>query len=48
MNRKRLGQALFGGVFTVCGLVIAALAELVAKEEQKPENGESKAEESEQ
>ena len=45
MNRKRLGQLLIGGVFTGCGLVITALAELVAKEEQKPENKETKAEE---
>ena len=45
MNRKRLGQLLIGGVFTVCRLVITALAELVAKEEQKPENKETKAEE---
>ena len=43
MNRKRLGQLLIGGVFAVCGLVIAALTELVAKEEQKPENGETEA-----
>ena len=45
MNRKRLGQLLIGGVFTVCGLVIAALAELVAKAETKPaEEAESTAE----
>ena len=47
MNRKRLGQFLIGGVFTVCGLLIAALAELVAKEEQKPKSEEAKTEESE-
>lgn len=40
MNRKRLGQVLISGVFTVCGLVIAALAELAAKEETKPKNEE--------
>ena len=39
-NKKRLGQFLIGGVFTVCGLVIAALAELVAKEEKKPASKE--------
>ena len=43
MNRKRLGQLLIGGVFAVCGLVIAALTELVAREEQKPENEETEA-----
>lgn len=41
MNRKRLGQFLIGGVFTVCGLVIAALAELVAKEASKPADEEA-------
>lgn len=39
MNKKRLGQVLIGGVFTVCGLVLAALAELVAKEAQNAESG---------
>ena len=42
MNKKRLGQFLIGGVFTVCGLVIAALAELVAKGEAKDTNEEGK------
>lgn len=36
MNKKRLGQFLLGGVFTACAVVIAALADLLAKEEQKP------------
>ena len=45
MNKKRLGQALIGGVFTVCGLVMAALARLVEKEETKPAGKEEKPEE---
>lgn len=38
MNRKRLGQVLISGVFTVCALAIAALTELAAKEGQTPKN----------
>ena len=45
MSRKRLGQALVGGVFTVFGLVIAALADLAAKEGKKPADKEEKPEE---
>ena len=47
MNKKRLGQFLIGGVFTVCGLVITALAELVAKEDQTTASAEHRTEESE-
>ena len=43
MNRKRLGQCLLAGVFTVCAAVIAALVDLVAKEEA-PKQGEELAE----
>ena len=35
MNRKRLGQFLIGGIFTVCAAVAAALVDLVKKEERK-------------
>lgn len=35
MNRKRLGQLLIGGVFTLCAAAVAALIELVEKEETK-------------
>jgi ribosomal protein L12E/L44/L45/RPP1/RPP2 len=45
MNRKRLGQVLISGVFTVCALVIAALTELAAKEGQTPKNEEHAPEE---
>lgn len=45
MNRKRLGQTLIGGVFALCALGIAALAELVEKEETKPAEKEEKTEE---
>ena len=45
MNRKRLGQVLISGVFTVCALVIAALTELAAKEEKKLNNEEHAPEE---
>ena len=47
MNRKRLGQCLIGGVFTACGLVIAALAELAAKAEAQAATGKPAPEESE-
>ena len=35
MNRKRLGQLLIGGVFTLCAAAAAALVELLSKEEAK-------------
>ena len=35
MNRKRLGQFLISGVFTACAVAIAALIDLVAKQEAK-------------
>ena len=35
MNRKRLGQFLIGGVLSACAVVITALVDLIAKEEQK-------------
>lgn len=35
MNRKRLGQLLIGGIFTVCASVIAALAELARSESEQ-------------
>ncbi len=44
MNNKRLGQFLIGGVFAVCGLVITALAELVAKEERNSTTEETASE----
>ncbi len=44
MNHKRLGQFLIGGVFAVCGLVITALAELVAKEERNSTTEETASE----
>ena len=33
MMRKRLGQLLIGGVFGLCAAAVAALIELVAREE---------------
>lgn len=33
MNRKRLGQVLIGGVFTLCAAAVLSLIELVEKEE---------------
>ena len=36
MNRKRLGQLLIGGVFTLCAAAVLSLIELVAKEDEKP------------
>ena len=35
MNRKRLGQMLIGGVFTLCAAAVTALIELVRQEEAK-------------
>ena len=35
MIRKRLGQILLSGIFTVCAAVILALADRVAKEDAK-------------
>lgn len=36
MNRKRIGQLLIGGVFTLCAAAVMSLIELVAKEDAKP------------
>ena len=41
MNRKRLGQFLIGGVLSACAVVITALMDLIAKEEQKTASGDS-------
>ena len=41
MNRKRLGQFLIGGVLSACAVVITALMDLIAKEEQKTVSGDS-------
>lgn len=35
MMRKRLGQLLIGGVFGLCAAAVAALIELVAREDEK-------------
>ena len=35
MNRKRLGQLLIGGVFTLCAAAVLSLIELVEKDETK-------------
>lgn len=35
MNRKRLGQLLIGGVFTLCAAAVTALIELVRQEEAR-------------
>ena len=37
MNRKRIGQLLIGGVFTLCAAAVLSLIELVAKEDAKPQ-----------
>ena len=48
MNRKRIGQLLIGGVFTLCAAAVLSLIELVAKEDEKqqqtppPESVETK------
>ena len=48
MNRKRLGQVLIAGVFTACAAVIAALADLVAKQEASRRDRPDAASESEE
>ena len=42
MNRKRLGQLLIGGVFTLCAAAVAALIELVEEEETKRAEAKAK------
>jgi hypothetical protein len=37
MNRKRIGQLLIGGVFTLCAAAAAALYNLVSREEARQE-----------
>ena len=41
MNRKRLGQFLIGGIISACGVLVAALIDLAAKDTE-PKDGEPK------